>query len=122
MQINLKDLMKGSIEEKMKKELARVIENMLDPNTDLKARKISINFSVTPSKNRSSANLDFIIKSTIRPAEKVETIIAIGKTNGEFDAAEIGNELPGQMGLDIETGKVIDGKNVEVPGIRVIGK
>jgi len=106
MQISLNDFMNGAVEERAAEEMEKVIENILDPNTDDKARKLNIEFKIEPGSNGKSAKMSFVVKSKLRPAQSLGTIIAIGQTKDGFDAAEIGDQLPGQLSVDVKTGDI----------------
>ena len=106
MQISLNDFMNGAVEERVAEEMESVIENILNPNTDDKARKLNIEFKIEPGSNGKSAKMSFVVKSKLRPAQSLGTIIAIGQTKDGFDAAEIGDQLPGQLSVDVNTGDI----------------
>lgn len=106
MQISLENFMNGAVDEKMKSELEKVIENIMDPNTGTKARKLSIDFKIKPDEQKKTCNISFVVKSKLQPAEALGTSIVIGKTKEGYDAAEIGNQAPGQLGVDFENGGI----------------
>ena len=83
-------------------ELEKVIENIADPNTDAKkARKITINITLKPNESRNVIAVDFQTKSTLAPANKVETSLFIDKDReGNLVVSELYNELPGQISFD----------------------
>ena len=122
MQISLNDFMNGAVEERVAEEMGKVIENILDPNTDDKARKLNIEFKIEPGSDSKSAKMSFVVKSKLRPAESLGTIIAIGETKDGFDAAEIGNQLPGQLSVDTETGDIKENGRINRSKVRVIGE
>ena len=123
MQISLETFMNGAVNERVGEELKKVVENMMDPNTDEKQRKLIIEFKLKPDENRKTCSMEFVVKSKLRPAEAMGTTVMIGKTENGYDAAEIGNEVPGQLGIDTKTGKIKEnGRIKEDKKVRVIGE
>jgi len=124
MQISLENFMNGAIDERMKQELEKIVENIVDPNTGTKARKLSIEFKIVPDKQKKTCNVDFVIKSKLQPADSISTSIIIGKTQNGYDAAEIGNELPGQTSIDFENGGIKENGSLKevVNKISVVGE
>lgn len=101
--LNISTLAGGAVIEAFDHELKKVLENMLDPNTDPeKVRKITVTVSFKPNKKRSSAVVTVQAKSNILPAAAVETNILMGKDirTGQILAEEFGNgQIPGQMSI-----------------------
>ena len=106
MQISLKDFMNGGVDERVKQELEKVIENIMDPNTGTKARKLTIDFKISPDDQKKTCNVACVVKSKLQPAESIGTSIIIGKTQDGYDAAEIGNQVPGQTSIDFDNGGI----------------
>lgn len=103
--INLEHFANGALEEKFQNELAKVIANIYDPNTEAKkARKLSFTITFKPTSKRTQAAVLIDVKTSLVPTMPVETSIMIDTdySTGEIVAAEIGNQIPGQMELDID--------------------
>lgn len=111
--INLETFANGAFAEKVQNELAKVIKNIADPNTDsAKTRSIDIKISFKPNKNRNMAAITVAAKSSIAPAAPLEISMMIGvEADGEAVAAEIGNQIIGQLELEIPDQSTI-GDNV----------
>mgnify|MGYP000868145891 CR=1 FL=1 len=118
-EVNLANLTRGALMEQFNTELEKVIENIADPNTEAKkARKITINITLKPNENRNIVAVEVQTKSTLAPANKVETNLFIDKDkDGNLAVAEIYNEIPGQMSID-DLGIEPQDKNSKVINIK----
>lgn len=115
--VNLNTFAGGSLAVKLNEELQSIIDNIADPNTDAaKVRKLTLTISIKPSVKRSTAQVQIQAKSALAPAIASETTIVIDKDikTGKIVAAEIGNQIPGQMELDIDV------EEKKTPGATVI--
>lgn len=92
----------GAIEEKVDYEVTRVIDNILDLNTDPKAkRKISITLTFLPDAERKHISIQAEAKSTLAPTAAVATSMMItADGNGEMVVAEMVPQIPGQMNIN----------------------
>lgn len=100
--VNLETFAGGALAEKLNAELANVIENIYDPNTDAgKTRKLTATITFKPSKNRQTAAVSVQVKSALAHIVTAETNIIIDRDvrTGKVMAAEIGNQMPGQVAL-----------------------
>lgn len=109
--LNLDSLMQGAVQEKFDNELKRVLENIMDPNTDFKKkRKLTMTFEFHTNEERDETIFDCVVKSTLIPAKPAISRLLIGKDEKGVKAAEYERGvLPGQTVIDIETGEVSDG-------------
>lgn len=116
--LTIGNLAKGVVNEQFETELEKVLNNILDPNTDQsKTRKITITLEIKPSNSRRNlVNVLCQAKSTLVPEEKVGTELYIGKDKeGKIQATELSKEVFGQLEFDDqgvinETGKVTNFK------------
>lgn len=98
--LTIGNLAKGVVNEKFETELERVLDNILDVNTDQgKVRKITITLEIRPSKSRRDlVSVLCQAKSTLVPEEKVATELFIGKDkSGKIQVQELGKEVFGQL-------------------------
>lgn len=99
-QINfqLSEIAEGGLQEKFDHEIKRVIDNILNPNTDAKRkRKVNITISLTPSENRDTVNIDTEVKSTLVPENGVSTTLLVGRdAKQQLAANELKSGTPGQ--------------------------
>ena len=109
--LSLETLMQGAVQEKFEKELKRVLENIMDPNTDFKKkRKLTIDFEFITNEERDETLFDCIVKSKIIPAKPVVSRLLIGKDGEGVKVTEYQKGIiPGQVIVDVETGEVTDG-------------
>ena len=93
---------KGAIQERVDYEVSRVVDNILDVNTDgTKKRKVQLTIEFVPSKNRQVIGISASAKSTLAPATAIETsLVFTADSNGEAVLAEYTPQLPGQMSID----------------------
>ena len=103
MELNLKDIANGAVQELFENELDKILENIKDPNTSLKkARKLSINFTFKPLQDdRDIVSVDINTKSTLAQVEGVATQILIDKAENRLNAVEFNkNTMKGQQVLE----------------------
>ncbi len=98
------EMAKGAISERVDYEMGRVIQNILDPNTDpRKARKITVELTFVPSADRTFIQVGAVAKSKLEPTTMIQTSLS---TYTPFDGTpqfiENTTQVAGQMGLDGE--------------------
>lgn len=91
----------GAIKERVDYDAARVVENILDPNTDAKAkRKITLTIDFLPSADR-HITVHTGSKATLAPTAPVETSLGMmSDANGEMQLVELLPQVAGQMDMD----------------------
>lgn len=99
--VQLSEIDNGGLQQRFDNELARVIENIIDPNTDeSKKRKIQINIEVTPKGNRDDVEFAMEVKSTLLPRKKVYADILIDSDGEDVYANELRSGVRGQTFFD----------------------
>ena len=101
----------GGVEEKLQYALDEVAANIADPNTDAKkARKVTMTLTLKPNEQRSIANLEIDVKTSMVAPKGISTTLMIDRDEkGRAVAAEIPyGKDPNQGVIDYETGEVID--------------
>ena len=90
---------RGAIEERADYEMSRVIDNILDPNTEPTAkRKLNLTIEFKPDANRQVISVITTAKSTLCPTNPVSTSLFItGDEQGEVTAVEMVPNIPGQL-------------------------
>lgn len=113
--INLQDLANGAVAERIDIELQKVLENIVDPNTDAKkARKLQITLTFKADENRDIAQLNVQVKPTLIPAKDTETKVILDfDGNGMVTGAELKSIQKGQLFID-QDGDVADDKGQKV--------
>lgn len=88
--VSLATLNGGAAVERFNDELTRVLENILDPNTNAKsARTVTLKVTVRPNEDRNFGAVDISTSSHMAPPKPVGTTIFFGKTiNGEILSSE----------------------------------
>jgi hypothetical protein len=104
--LTISNLAKGALVEQFEGELEKVLDNIVDPNTAaMKVRKITITVEIKPNDKRNMADIKFHTKSNLIPANAVSTAILIDKdSQGNVAAAELGQEVYGQLKIDDKGG------------------
>lgn len=85
--------------ERINYELIKVIENLQNPNTDEKPRKLVIEMSITPVNNRTTVNIKTTIKKTLRPTNAVHAQMAMAVIDGTYQLVESGGYIDGQADI-----------------------
>lgn len=96
---NIAELQEGAIQEKIEKEVERIMSNILDLDTDAtKKRKLTIAIDFTPDENRQVISLDAQVKSALAPQVSVATTMLAGRNmdTGFIEARELNSGTPGQ--------------------------
>ena len=102
MKSSILQMAKGAIQERVDYEVAKVIDNILDANTDAtKKRKIVLTIELKPDDNRQFISLSASAKSTLAPVVPIGTTLGIAANrNGEMVIVETVPQVPGQMNMD----------------------
>ncbi len=89
--VNLSELAGGAVAERFNIELQKVLENIMDPNTDAKkARKLTLTLTFKADENRDVASVNIEAKTTLAPANSLATKILMDKDrNGHAVGAEL---------------------------------
>lgn len=108
---NLNDMMGGAVTERFTAALKTVLANVFDPNTDpAKKRKITIDLTVSPSKDRSTADFALNVKTLLAsPTAVNQTMMLNRDDSGNITATEIGDQLPGEIDIDEVESKPVPG-------------
>lgn len=110
-EISLLDSNNGALKELIEREFADVMKNILDPNTDPKAkRSINIKFTFTPSVDRSFMATTLAVTSKIAPVCPVDFTLLIGGNETNPQVMETTSEVEGQVnfeGEEVAENKVI---------------
>lgn len=98
---SLLQMAKGAIQERVDYEVSRVVDNLLDMNTEAKAkRKVVLTIVMIPDEDRQVVKVEASAKSTLAPVTPVGTSLVItADGNGEMMLAEIVPQVPGQLSM-----------------------
>ena len=96
-EINILSMMNGAIGERMDYELAKVIKNCLDLNTEAKkARTLSLDFAIVPTEDRTNVAVKITVKSKLVPVKPLDSMLLLGGTQDEPIVMEYVPQVPGQ--------------------------
>lgn len=94
---SLLEMAHGAILERADYETARVMENIMDPNTEATAkRKITLTLEFKPDANRQMISVNVVAKSNLAPTSPIALSLLTGIENGRMTAVEMSNNIPGQ--------------------------
>lgn len=101
---SLLQMAKGAIQERVDYEVSRVVDNILDMNTEAKVkRKVVLTIVMVPDDDRQVVKIEASAKSTLAPVTPVGTSLVItADGNGKMMLAEIIPQVPGQISLNGE--------------------
>lgn len=92
------EMARGAILERVDYEMAKVMDNILDPNTPAtKKRKLTVTLELKPDDDRTNISVSVTAKSNLVPTNPFVTFLAVA--DGE-NVVEMAPQLPGQLGLD----------------------
>ena len=115
--VTLSSLANGAAMELFDEELAKVVENVLDPNTDPQlVREISLKVKIKPDESRRMAGVVVQVTSKTGPYKGVGTQFWFGKKGGRCFAVEnnpaqgeLFENAPKPTAVNFKTGEVADG-------------
>lgn len=102
MRSSILQMAKGAIQERVDYEVSRVVDNILDMNTEPTVkRKVVLTIEMKPDENRQVITMNASAKSTLAPTTPIGTSLVITSDgNGEMVVAEIVPQVPGQLNID----------------------
>jgi hypothetical protein len=103
--VSLSNLAGGGVVERFDDELKNILANILDPNTTLAAREITLKVKIKPDKNRDFGSIDVEVKSKLAPAMPIGTKVFIAVTPSGAVATEY-NPAQQSLPLDMKPGTV----------------
>jgi hypothetical protein len=101
----LSRLANGAIQEKLDVELAKIFENIHDPNTKAEdKRTITIKLEFAPDENRQTVKLNSNISIKLANVRDVSMTVLTGKdlSDGKIEAKELKSSSPGQTYIDTD--------------------
>ena len=97
------EMSRGAIMERVDYEMGRLIDNILDPNTEpSKKRKLTITLELIPDSERQQIVVQTQAKSTLVPTTPIITSLYVtsNTADGQMAIVEMVPQIPGQMGFD----------------------
>lgn len=95
------DMSFGAIKERADLEMAKIVANIADPNTDAKKkRKLMIELTVSADDKRQNLVVDTLVKSKLEPVAPLRSSLYLTKDEeNQPCAVEMTAQVPGQMNL-----------------------
>lgn len=117
--VPLSGISDGGLQERFDFELAQVIKNIHDPNTDpTKKRKITIDLTIIPDEYREDVLIEYQVKSKLVARESLTSKVIIGQDEkGKPQANELKSGQRGQMYFDPTDSALKDDKGTPVEEI-----
>lgn len=89
----------GEIVDRINYEMAKVVDNINNPNTDEKARKITVEIKLTPKNNRKTVEMSTSVKSKLSPINSVSTAMVFQSDDTKVVAYEADGLGDGQIDI-----------------------
>jgi uncharacterized protein YuzE len=117
--VDLNSFANGAMAERFNQELQKVLDNIVDPNTDpKKARKVTLTVTINSNENRELANVSVKADSKLLPAKNIETQLLMDyDSKGKVTGAELKSGSKGQTYIDPE-GDVSDDKGNKIINLK----
>ena len=99
------EMAQGAITEQVNAEVGKIVDNILDVNTEAKKkRQLVITVDFLPSRDRSQVAITATAKSKLLPNNAIQTTLFVGadSSTGEIQAVEMVPQIPGQQSFDGE--------------------
>jgi len=93
------DFADGSVVERINFELAKLIENIENPNTDEKVRTLEIKIKLTPKNGRKSIDAEYSVVGKPRPISPVSASMVVQQSEGSTSVFEADGIGEGQVDL-----------------------
>jgi hypothetical protein len=116
--VSVVQMARGAILERVDYEMAKVLDNIIDPNTKATGkRKITVTLDLVPDDERRVINLSASAKSTLCVTNPIATSLFITSKpgTGEMAVVEMGPQIPGQ--LDYDGGEQENPKLLRLPQV-----
>ena len=97
------EMAQGGFLEQVDHEMAKVIDNIVDPNTKATGkRKITVTMELTPDDSRQKITVSFTTKLALVTTNPLTTsLYIIGESStGEMQVVENVPQIPGQLGMN----------------------
>lgn len=115
---SLDELMDGGVAERFNQQLAKVWENVYDPNTEPdKMRVVVLTVKIKPNERRDACEMKVDVAAKLAPQVSLsQTVMITQCEDGSVLATERTSEVPGQV--DMEGGITPMPKTIEFPKVK----
>ena len=97
------EMARGAFMERVDTEMAKVIDNILDANTNpTQKRKVTLTLELTQDDDRQNILVNFAVTSKLAPMVPTRTTLWVAGelSTGEVQVVEMVPQVPGQMSMD----------------------
>ena len=97
------EMAQGAIMEQVNAEVGKIVENILDVNTEAKKKRtLTLTVDFVPTADRSQVGISATAKSKLLPNNSIQTTLYVGadSSTGEIQAVEMVPQVPGQQSFD----------------------
>lgn len=97
------EMAQGAIMEQVNAEVGKIVENILDVNTEAKKKRtLTLTVDFLPNGDRSQVGITATAKSKLLPNNSIQTTLYVGadSSTGEIQAVEMVPQVPGQQSFD----------------------
>lgn len=94
------EMAQGAIMEQVNVEVGKIVDNILDINTEAKKKRtLTLTVDFIPDANRSQVAITATAKSKLLPNNAIQTTLYVGadSSTGEIQAVEMVPQIPGQQ-------------------------
>ena len=119
MEIDINKLAGGAMAERINRELQKVAENILDPNTNaITARTVTVTIKIKPDDAREIGMTDIQVNSSLAPAKGVPAkfVFDYGK-DGKAVIAELNTGQDRNQAQMTDSGEVADGTGAPLQNV-----
>jgi hypothetical protein len=114
--LNFDTLGGGSVREDIDRELAKIAQNLIDPNVKNVVRKLNINLSFKVDED-GTTKITAATKATLAPVEaKFARVVVRRNGAGTLEMKEMRSEAIGQTYIDADTGQLMTDTGEPVHG------
>lgn len=123
MNVDIAKLGGGALGERFNRELQKLANNVMDPNTKAEAvRTVTVSIKIKPNATRQVGDADIEVKSSLAPATGVPTSFVFDYDKDGSAVIKELNTSPDRDQLAIsDSGKVVDGTGEEATNSKVVG-
>lgn len=120
--ISIDQLAGGGASERIQRELNKIAENVLDPNTKPDAaRTLTITLTIKPNKNRQMGDGEIVVKSTLAPAAGLPSSFVFDfDKDGKAVMKELNMSKDRNQSALADNGSIVDGTGAPLDDKKVV--
>lgn len=113
---SLLDMVQGGVKERVGLEFEKIMDNILDPNTEAKKKRtITLKIEFAPDAERKTIGVSYTASSKLIPMNPISTSLYVGTDpqTGEIGAVELTPQIPGQKNM-MDDSEQLEGKVIPI--------